>query len=51
MAFTGKKKVNYQRNYMRKRRLVVKMMLADRYGFAVKIPKVDADGYVIPDGD
>jgi len=49
VAFRGKKKVDYQRNYMRKRRLAVKMMLADRYGFAVKIPKVDADGYVIPE--
>lgn len=49
MALTGQKKVNYQRNYMRKRRMVVKMMLSDRYGVAVKIPRIDADGYVIYD--
>lgn len=49
VALTGQAKVNYQRNYMRKRRLKVKMMLANRYGFPVKIPRIDADGYVIPD--
>jgi len=49
VALKGQAKVNYQRNYMRKRRLAVKMMLADRYGISVKIPKIDADGYVIPD--
>jgi len=48
MALKGQAKVNYQRSYMRKRRLTVKMMLADRYGFPVKVRKVDADGYVIP---
>ena len=52
MAFKGEQKKIYQqrymRPYMRKRRLVVKMMLSDRYGFPVKIRKVDADGYVIP---
>ena len=49
MALKGQAKVNYQRIYMRKRRLKVKMMLADRYGFPVKTPRVDADGYVMPD--
>jgi len=49
VALKGKKKVDYQRRYMRERRLKVKMMLADRFGLSVKIPKVDADGYVIPD--
>ena len=49
MALKGQAKVNYQRSYMRKKRLAVKMMLADRYGFPVKIPRVDAEGYVIPD--
>ena len=49
MPLTGQKKINYQRNYMRKRRLKVKMMLAERYGFAVKIPRIDAEGYVIPE--
>ncbi|MBA7711870.1 hypothetical protein ES703_120837 [subsurface metagenome] len=53
MALKGEAKRVYQckymRGYMRKRRLVVKKMLADRFGFAVKIPRVDADGYVIPE--
>jgi len=49
MAFTGKKKTDYQREYMRKRRLKTRKMLADRCGFPVKVRKVDADGYVIFD--
>jgi len=49
MSLTGKKKVNYQRNYMRKRRMKVKMMLAERYGIPILKPKIDADGYVILD--
>jgi hypothetical protein len=49
MAFTGQKKTDYQRNYMRKRRLKTKMMLAERYGVPFKPRKVDADGYVIYD--
>ena len=49
MSLTGKKKVNYQRNYMRKRRLKVKMMLAERYGIPIKTPQIDAEGYVIPE--
>jgi len=51
MALTGEKKKVYQqrymRTYMRERRLAIKLMLANRYGFPVKIPRVDADGYVI----
>jgi hypothetical protein len=49
MALKGQAKINYQRNYMRRRRLAVKMMLANRYGVSYRIPKVDADGYVIPE--
>ena len=53
MALTGDKKKIYQqrymRNYMRVRRMKVKMMLAERYGIPIKIPRVDAEGYVIPE--
>jgi len=53
MPLKGEKKRIYQqrymRSYMRKRRMRVKMMLAERYGIPIKMPKVDAEGYVIPD--
>lgn len=53
MALKGEAKKVYQRkymrNYMQKRRLVVKKMLADRYGIPYRIPRVDADGYIIPE--
>jgi len=49
VAFKGKKKVDYQRDYMRKRRLRIKKMLAERFGIPYRIPRVDADGYITPE--
>jgi len=39
----------WHREHMRNKRTVRKKMLAQRYGYPFKIPKVDAEGYVIPD--
>lgn len=49
MPLTGIAKTNYQRNYMRKKRLTEKMGLTQRSNAKPVRPKVDADGNAIPE--
>lgn len=50
MPLTGIAKTNYQRNYMRKKRLTEKTGLTQRSNTKpVRPPQVDADGNAIPE--